>query len=275
MKLSGCIMCRNEVDRLERALRSLQFCDEIVVLDSGSTDGSVELAERLGARVIRTEWPGHTEQRRRLIAACSGEWVLTIDSDEWVPDALAAEIRAFLASPVATSASMPRRHIWLENTINHGRWYPDRRVRLLRRDLARVVGENPHDRLEASSPSPLQGEVTRSAGGGTPPHALANDLMHDPYRTLGEHLATLDRYTLAAAKTARRGPLLLDLGVRPPWHFFRAYVLERGFLDGIPGLVLAALGALYVVLKYARAHGLEPDVAKVRPGDRLHSGGET
>ncbi len=244
-RLSGCIMCRNEADRLERALRSLQFCDEIVVLDSGSTDGSAEIAERLGARVVRTDWPGHTEQRRRLIAACAGYWVLTIDADEWVPEPLANEITTLLRATDATSASMPRRHIWLGNVIHHGRLYPDRRLRLVRRDVARVVGEDPHDLIEGEGRT------------GAPTHLLVNDLMHEPYRNLGEHLATIDRYTASAARTTHRGLLVLDLGVRPPWHFFRAYILERGFLDGIPGLMLAALGALYVALKYARAHGLE------------------
>lgn len=235
-------MCRDEADRLERALRSLAFCDEVLVYDSGSTDGSAELAERLGARVVRTDWPGHTEQRRRLIAACAGEWVLTIDADEWVPPPLADEIRVFLASPDADSGSMPRRHLWLGHRVAHGRLYPDRRVRLVRRDKVRIVGENPHDRLEAGTE-----------------HRLRQDLLHEPYRNLGEQLRTIDHYSAIAAKSARPGFAPFDVGVRPAWHFFRAYVLERGFLDGVPGLVLAALGALYVVLKYARAHGLEGD----------------
>ena len=239
VRLSGCIIACNEHDRIERAVRSLAFCDEVIVLDSGSVDGTAELAESLGARVTRTDWPGHVAQKNRGVRTCTGEWVLSIDADEWVPDALRAEIVAFLQQPVGTSASMPRLNFWLGRALHHGRWYPDRRVRLARRDVALWVGENPHDRLEG-------GVVTR----------LTHDLMHEPYRSLGEHLATIDRYTAVAAATTRPGPLFIDFGVRPTWHFVRAYLLEQGFRDGLAGLVVAWLGALYVVLRYARARGL-------------------
>lgn len=237
--LSGCIIARDEADRIGRALASLAFCTEIVVLDSGSTDGTVEIAEGLGARVVRTDWPGHVEQKNRAIAACTGDWVLSLDADEWVPAELCAEIQAFIRRPTADSASMPRRNIWLGTVLRHGRWYPDRRVRLARRQRAIWAGTNPHDRLEAGSPANLQ-----------------SDLVHEPYRDLREHLSTIDRYTTIAARTTRPGFALVDLGLRPVWHFLRAYVLEMGFRDGLAGLVVAWLGSLYVVLKYARARGL-------------------
>ncbi len=241
MRLSGCIIARDEIDRIERAIQSLGFCDEVVVLDSGSTDGTAERAEALGARVLRVDWPGHVAQKNRGLAASRGEWVLSIDADEWVPEALAAEILAFLDAPPTTGASMPRRNFWLGTPLRHGRWYPDRRVRLARREGARWTGLNPHDQLDA-------GTIT----------ALQQDLQHAPYRTLGEHLATIDRYTAIAARTARVGLAPFDLGVRPLWHFFRGYVLGQGFRDGLPGFVVAVLGALYVILKYARARGLGP-----------------
>ncbi len=240
-RLSGCIIARDEADRIERAVRSLAFCDEVVVLDSGSTDGTVEKAEALGARVLRTDWPGHVAQKNRALDASAGEWVLSIDADEWVTPELSAEILAFVATPTASSASMPRRNHWLGHELSHGRWYPDRRVRLARRAGARWTGDDPHDRLENGAVS-----------------ALHADLHHAPYRTLGEHLATIDRYTATAARSVRPGLAIVDLLVRPTWAFFRAYILELGFRDGAPGLVVAALGAIYVLVKYGRAHGIIP-----------------
>lgn len=240
MRLSGCIIARDEADRIARAVASLGFCDEVVVLDSGSTDGTDRIAEAAGARVIRTDWPGHVAQKNRGLEACRGDWVLSIDADEWVSPALAAEILRFLDAPTADAASVPRRNHYLGAPLSHGRWYPDRRVRLARRDGARWAGEDPHDRLEAP------GAVT----------ALRADLDHTPYRSLGEHLATLDRYTAVAARTARTGWVVSDLVLRPAWAFVRAYVIERGALDGMRGLVVAVLGAVYVLLKYARARGL-------------------
>ena len=239
MKLSGCIIAYNEADRIERAIRSLGFCDEVVVLDSGSTDGTDAIAERLGAQVIRTDWPGHVTQKNRAIAACSGEWLVSIDADEWVSEALAQEIIAFLNAPASEAASVPRRNHWLGTALAHGRWYPDRHVRLALRKNATWTGQDPHDRLEAGTAFPLR-----------------HDLHHDPYRSLGEHLSTIDRYTRIAATQVKPRFFLFDLGVRPCWSFLRAYVLEQGFRDGLPGFVLAVLGAVYVVLKYARARGL-------------------
>lgn len=240
MKLSGCIIARDEADRIARAVASLAFCDEVVVLDSGSTDGTDRIAEEAGARVVRTDWPGHVAQKNRALEACRGEWVLSIDADEWVPPALSAEILRFLDAPTAVAASVPRRNHYLGAPLAHGRWYPDRRVRLVRREGARWVGDDPHDRLDAGGPAA----------------ALRADLDHAPYRSLGEHLATIDRYTAVAARRARPGWVVADLFVRPLWAFVRAYVLEQGFRDGLRGLVVAVLGGVYVLLKYARARGL-------------------
>lgn len=227
------IITRDEEDRLEAALRSVSFADERIVLDSGSTDGTVALAERLGARVVRTDWPGHVSQKNRGLTEARGEWVLSIDADERVTEELARAIRAAIVSPGdAVGFRVARRGYWLGHRLSFGDWYPDRKVRLALRARARWSGRDPHDVLTVDGPI---GE-------------LAGDLDHHPYRDLAEHLATIDRYTTLDARDGR----WFDILVRPPWAFFRAYLLRQGFRDGAPGLLVASLGALYTLLKWAR-----------------------
>ncbi len=230
--LSAVIIARDEADRIEDAIRSVAFADECVVLDSGSRDDTVARARALGARVIETDWPGHVAQKNRALAEARGDWILSIDADERVTEPLRAAILAALAAPAADGYRVARRNWWLGHRLAHGHWYPDRRVRLARRDRARWGGEDPHDVLI------VDGRVAD----------LPGDLDHHPYRSLAEHLATIERYS---AIGARRGSWL-DVLVRPGWHFFRGYVLRRGFLDGVPGLVVASLGALHTLLKWSR-----------------------
>lgn len=230
--LSAVIIARDEADRIEDAIRSVSFADECVVVDGGSRDDTVARARALGARVVEADWPGHVAQKTRAWGLARGDWVLSLDADERVSDALRDAILGALKAPVADGFRVRRLNVWLGHPLRHGHWYPDARVRLARRDRARWGGEDPHDVLIVD-------------GGVVDLHA---DLVHHPYRDLGEHLATIGRYT---AIQARRGSWL-DLLVRPPWHFFVGYVLRRGFLDGVPGLVVAALGAVHVLLKWSR-----------------------
>jgi glycosyltransferase involved in cell wall biosynthesis len=231
--LSAVIITRDEADRIEDAIRSVAFADECVVVDSGSRDDTVARARALGARVIETDWPGHVAQKARAWALAEGDWVLSIDADERVSPPLRDAIVGALAHPGGDGFRFARRNHWLGHRLAHGHWYPDRRVRLARRDRARWVGADPHDVLA------VDGVVID----------LPGDLDHHPYRSLGEHLATIDRYSAIAA---RRGSWF-DILARPPWHFFSGYVLRRGFLDGVPGLVVATLGAVHTLLKWARA----------------------
>lgn len=228
--LSAVLITRDEADRIADALASVAFADEILVLDSGSVDGTVEIAESLGARVVRTDWPGFVAQKNRALAEARGDWVFALDADERVSEALARSIRE--AVERGTPGSVARLNLWLGHPLRHGHWYPDRRLRLVRRDRARWEGPDPHDRLVTADPVlPLDG-----------------DLIHVPYRDLADHLARIERYT----KIDARDGGWLDLAVRPAWHFFSGYVLRRGFLDGLPGLYVAMLGSLYVALKWGR-----------------------
>lgn len=238
--LSVAIIARDEADRLPDAIRSVPFADEVLVLDSGSTDGTPEVASALGARVLRTDWPGFVAQKNRALEAARNAWVLALDADERVSPALAEAIMSALSAEPAVSGFAVRRLSWWEGApLRHGLWGRDWKIRLVRKDRARWTGRDPHDRLEADGP------ILR----------LPGPLDHHPYRDLGEHLATIDRYSAIAAARMRADGVRArwwDLVFRPPLHFVNAFLLRAGFLDGARGLSVAGLGATYVLLKWSR-----------------------
>lgn len=238
--LSLVVIAQDEADRIGACLDSVPFAAERVVLDSGSTDGTPEVAEAHGARVVRTGWPGHVAQKNRALDEASQPWILSLDADERLSPEAAEDLRGALADPGGAAAlSFPRCSSWLGTPIRHGRWYPDRKVRAVRRGRGRWGGDDPHDRLIP------EGSV----------RALQGDILHDPYRDLSEHLATIDRYTAVHARSlADRGVRARwwDVAFRPSLHFVDGYLLRRGFLDGVPGLAVAGLGATHVLCKWTR-----------------------
>jgi glycosyltransferase involved in cell wall biosynthesis len=244
--LSACIIARDEEDRLGDCLASLAFCDEVVVVDAHSTDRTREIAEAAGARVIEREWPGHVAQKEFAIRQARNDWVLCIDADERVSPPLEKEIVALrdLGFPERAGWRMPRLSCYLGRWIRHGTWYPDHQLRLFDRRRGRWTGRDPHDRVELDGP----------AG------RLRGDLLHHPYRSLEDHLATIDRYTTGSAALLHeqgRRARVIDLVVRPPWRFLRFYVLAGGWREGWRGLLMAYLAAHYVRLKYAKLWLLE------------------
>lgn len=239
--LSACVIARNEADRIEGCLASLDWCDEIVVIDSHSTDRTREVAEACGARVVERDWPGHVAQKEFAIREAKNDWVLCVDADERVSEDLAWEIAALRAADFPNFAGwrMPRLSSYLGAWIRHGTWYPNRQLRLFDRRRGRWSGTNPHDRVELSGPA---GE-------------LKAPLHHHPYRDLDDHLDTINRYTTTMARELHargRRPRIADLAFRPAWRFVRFYLLERGFLMGWRGLLMATLAAHYVGLKYTK-----------------------
>ena len=251
--LSACIIAMNEADRIGDCLASIEFCDEIVVVDSHSSDETRQIAERASARVIERDWPGHVAQKEFAIRAASHDWVLCLDADERVSETLRREITRLRDDGFRGRAGwrMPRLSSFFGRRMRRGGWYPDLQLRLFDRRAGRWAGEDPHDRVE------LDGEV----------ETLRGDLLHHPYRSLSDHLGTIDRYTTTMADGMRaRGKRArpIDLIVHPAWRFFRFYVLKLGCLEGWRGLLQASLAAHYVRMKYAKL--LEAQLqAKARP----------
>ncbi len=239
--ISACIVTRDEEDRLGACLESLAWCDEILVVDSHSKDGTREIAAARGARVIERDWPGHVAQKEFAVRAARYEWVLCIDADERVAPDLREAIEAARRGGFAGAAGyeVSRVSRYLGRWIRHGTWYPDWKLRLFDRRRGAWGGRDPHDRVT------VEGVVRR----------LGGELRHEPYRSFEDHLRTIGRYTTITAEQMQREgrrARWLDVVVRPPARFLVFYLVRRGFLDGWRGLLLAYLAAHYVRLKYAK-----------------------
>ena len=243
--VSVCVIAMNEEDRLEACLRSADFADEWIVVDSHSTDRTREIATACGARVIERDWPGHVEQKNFALSLARNDWVLCLDADERLSPELRASILAALdAAQPADGYEMNRRSWYLGRWIRHGGWYPDRKLRLFRRSKGRWGGTNPHDHVE------LDGRCAR----------LPGDLLHYSYRCLSDHLRTIDSFTTIASREKHgRGEHagFVSITLRPTWKFVRMYFVKGGFLDGVPGFFAAVSSAYYVFLKYAKLWELE------------------
>jgi glycosyltransferase involved in cell wall biosynthesis len=246
MKITATIITYNEQHNIARALESLRCCDEIVVVDSGSSDRTAEIADRLGARVVESPWPGYARQKNLAAEHAANDWILSIDADEALSEALEAEIwQIKKAGPAYEAYTMPRLAKYLGRWILHSGWYPDRKVRLYDRRKAKWVGEFVHESVV------VDGRIGH----------LQSDLLHFTCDSLSEHLKSMDRYTtLAAEQFVSTGG---QVGMRhliaiPIWTFWRTLILNRAFMDGIEGLTIAYMAALYNFVKYAKARNMAP-----------------
>jgi len=241
MKISATIITLNEERNLPRAIESLRCCDEILVVDSGSTDRTVEIAQKYGARVIDANWRGYAGQKNYASDQAAYDWVISLDADEALSEELEAEIWQLKKNgPQFDAYTCPRLAQYLGKWILHSGWYPDRKIRLFDRRRARWAGQYVHESVVA------EGSVGE----------LTGNLLHFTCGSLSEHLKSMDRYTtLAAEEVVARGKrvgmrrLLAD----PAWTFVRTYFFQAGFLDGVEGLAIAYMASLYTFLKYAKA----------------------
>ncbi len=237
--LSAVLITRNAASVLEHCLESLTFADEIVVVDSGSSDGTPEIALKHGARVVQKEWLGFGQQKQFAVDQARHDWVLCVDADERVSAELAASIRAALAAPVSPVYRMPRRNRFLGRWLAHGEGYPDWSPRLFNRQSARWSDDLVHEKVLFA--------IT--------PGTLAGDLLHDSSDDLSAYLERQNRYTTLAARQAfeqGRSVSLAHLLLSPVVRFIKFYVLRFGFLDGVPGLLHISIGCMNSYLKYAK-----------------------
>jgi len=243
--LSAVLITLNEERRLGDALASVAFCDEILVLDAGSTDRTVELARAAGARVlVQTPWPGFVAQRNHAIDQARHDWILALDADERVTPALRTEIEALAGRGFdALGYRIPRVAFYLGRWIRRTDWYPDPQLRLFDRRRGRWQGGLVHESVQ------VDGRVGR----------LRGELEHYPYADVAEHVRTIDRYTSLwaehAASQGRRARLVALMGA-PLWAFVRNYILRGGVLLGGVGWTVSALGSYYTFLKLAKLREL-------------------
>lgn len=237
--LSVAIITLNASSQLAACLESIAFAEEILVIDSGSQDGTVELAQRHGARVIQQEWLGFGRQKQFAVDQAKHDWVLCLDADERLSPELQASIEQALQNPTVQAFRFPRSNRFLGRYLKHGEGYPDWSLRLFNRRHARWSDDAVHEKVLAHGPvAPLKG-----------------DLLHDSAESLSNYLNKQNRYTslaaesaIAAGKRVSAARLLLS----PIIRFIKFYLLRQGFRDGLPGLVHILIGCFNSFLKYAK-----------------------
>ena len=234
-RVSVCIITAGEEERLRPCLESVAWADEIIVVDAESTDKTVVIAREFTDRVIVRPWPGFAAQKNFALAQATGDWTLSLDADERVtPEVRAAIERVLRGDGPATGYALPRKNIFWDRWVRHGRLYPDWQLRLFRRGAGRFVEHAVHESVRVDGP------VAR----------LEAPLLHVSYRDLADFLSRSNRYsTLAAEEWVRAGGRrvsAIDIVARPLGRFLSMYVLHAGFLDGLRGFLLAVLYAHYV-----------------------------
>jgi glycosyltransferase involved in cell wall biosynthesis len=244
--VSVAIITLNEAANLPRTLASVRWADDIVVVDSGSTDATLDIARSAGARVFEEPWKGFAEQKNSAIAHTTGDWVLSLDADEEVSPELALEILLLLKSdPPLTAYYIPRLNHFLGRSLRHGGYWPDRKLRLFRRGLADFAERPVHETMKAVEP----------AG------RLHTPLLHHCYPTLDEYIEHMNRYSSASAEMllqADRRSVTLSAFVwnallNPAATFVYNYFFRLGFLDGREGLVQHLNHSVYIHWKFVKA----------------------
>jgi glycosyltransferase involved in cell wall biosynthesis len=262
-KVTATVITFNEARHIAAALDSLSWADEVVVVDSESTDDTAAIARDCNARVIVRPWPGYIAQKNFAAEQASHDWIFSLDADERVTPDLARELRAVLQQePPVRGFRVPRVTFHLGRWIRSTDWYPDYQLRLYDRRHARWAGRYVHESVK------VDGTVGK----------LESDLQHYAYRDVSHHLLSMDRYTTLAARQmyedGRRAGWF-DVLVHPRLAFFRNYVLRGGFRDGMPGLIISAMNAYYVGLKFAKLWELCSPSTSTPPGpgaaDRIKS----
>lgn len=241
LKISVYVLTYNNERTIERCLKSVRWADEVIVVDHYSTDRTPDICRRYTEHFYQKEWTNYRDEYNYAVTLASHDWVMFLDSDEEISKELAQEIREELAQNGGRWAGYgtPRMTYYLGRWIRHGEWYPDYTIRLYDRTQGRWEGRALHPRIE------VNGAIKR----------LTHDCLHYNYRDISDQIQTIDRYSEMAAQVldeehGKSG--FLKMLLHPPFRFFRDYFLRRGFLDGLPGFIIAVSTLYYVFVKYAK-----------------------
>lgn len=237
--LSIAIITLNAASQLAACLDSVRFADDIVVVDSGSTDGTQALAASYGARVIEQDWLGFGPQKQFAVDAARHDWVLCLDADERVSPALQAAIENALRNPSTAAFRFPRCNRFLGRYLKHGEGYPDWSLRLFDRRQARWSADAVHEKV-----------LTEASVG-----SLTGDLLHDSAESLATYLTKQNRYTTLAAEMALQAgkrTSFARIALSPLVRFIKFYIVRQGFRDGLPGLIHIAIGCFNSMMKYSK-----------------------
>ncbi len=244
--VSATVLTLNNASTLEMCLRSIQWVEEIIVVDSFSTDQTLEMASRYTEKIFQRKWPGFIKQRNFAKEQAKGEWILWVDADEVVPPELRQEMEQALLQDHAQLQGylVPRCSFYLGRWIRHGAWYPDLSVRLFRSEGNWWGGEEPHAAVQ------IKGPVGR----------LRSALLHYNYESFGHQILTIEKYAqMSATELLQKGQRfsLWKLLMHPMARFFKEYLILQGFRDGMPGLIIVVSTMFYVFAKYAKLWELE------------------
>lgn len=245
--LSAVVITRDEESNIKRCLQSLQIADEIIVIDSGSADRTVEIAESMGARVYFKEWEGYGPAKKEAVNKASGKWIISLDADEELTPELAKEISDTVQNETGYNGYyIKRKTSFLGRWILHCGWYPDYILRLFQKSYGQFTDAVVHEKVI------INGQSGR----------LNNEILHYSYTNLEQYFEKMNRYTALGAKQAysqnkRAG--WFDIVVKPVVSFIKHYFVKRGFLDGLEGFIISALSSLGVMIKYLKLRQLEKD----------------
>lgn len=243
-RLSVIIITLNEERNLRRCLESVRFADEIVLNDTGSTDCTLEIAREFNCRILEMPFPGFGVAKQKALEAANGDWVLSIDADEELDEELQRAVQTAIAGGEHAGYELVRKSQFLGRWILHSGWYPDRILRLFRREQARFTDARVHEHAV------VDGSVGQ----------LTGHMLHYTYGDISQYLKKMDQYSSLSALTLHqdgRRFATSQLLVKPPAYFVKMYLLKRGWRDGLPGLILALLSSFHELVKFAKLWEVE------------------